>query len=267
MQAETRSLHCTGDSSDDDGDAGDGGDERVNYEDFARPFSLVAVGDATLRLRQNFVGVEGTGGCVWPVARHLCSLMAGAAATPAPRGCPSPRGAVVLELGCGLGPVSLACAALGAEEVLATDNDADALSLARANLSANSGVLPRGGAAVRFAALEWGPRAAEEVRPLLATPPDLLVGCDIVYDPRAYAALRATLVAVCEAWPRCEVLLAMQRRFRDEEDALVEGVRDALDGAELREVGADGTGTFTVLVLSRHGGGGGGGGGGAGTTR
>jgi predicted nicotinamide N-methyase len=87
------------------------------------------------------------------------------------------RGLRVLELGCGLGLPSLAAAARGAR-VLATDWAADALALLRENASRN-------GLELDLALVRW-----TEPEPLLAGAPwDLVVGADLLYEPRNVDAL------------------------------------------------------------------------------
>jgi predicted nicotinamide N-methyase len=83
----------------------------------------------------------------------------------------------VLELGCGLGLPSLAAAALGAR-VLATDWAADALALVRENAARN-------GLELETALARWSDPA-----PLVAGAPfDLVLGADLLYEPRNVDAL------------------------------------------------------------------------------
>lgn len=83
----------------------------------------------------------------------------------------------VLELGCGLGLPSLAAAARGAR-VLATDWAEDALALLRDNSVRNA-------LEVKTALVRWSDAA-----PLVAAAPwDLVLGADLLYEPRNVDAL------------------------------------------------------------------------------
>jgi predicted nicotinamide N-methyase len=78
----------------------------------------------------------------------------------------------VLELGCGLGLPSLAAAARGAR-VLATDWAEDAIALLRENAARN-------GLELESALVRWSDPA-----PLVAAAPwDLVLGADLLYEPR-----------------------------------------------------------------------------------
>jgi predicted nicotinamide N-methyase len=97
-------------------------------------------------------------------------------------------GKAVLELGCGPGLVAVACAALGAKRVVATDKAAAALALARANAAANAG----GSCAVEVQRYAWG--VGTEAAALGTGAFELVVGADIMYDATApYPALGADL--------------------------------------------------------------------------
>lgn len=82
------------------------------------------------------------------------------------------EGSRVLELGCGLGLPSLAAAARGAD-VLATDWAGDALALLQENAARN-------GLQLEAALVRWS-----EPGPLVdAAPWDLVLGADLLYEPR-----------------------------------------------------------------------------------
>ena len=82
----------------------------------------------------------------------------------------------VADIGCGSGILAIAAAALGAREVVATDNDSSALLVARANAAKNS-VTSR----IRFAEADLLPTASD--------PFDLIV-CNIVAEEIARLAER-----------------------------------------------------------------------------
>jgi predicted nicotinamide N-methyase len=136
-----------------------------------------------------------TGGTVWEASQVLARVLA---AQPAAFWRARRR---VVELGCGCGLVGLAAAALGAREVVLTDQ---VLFVAKHNLRRNA--TGAGGAALRRRAklseLRWGDAAGiARLRP----PFDLVLGSDIMYYPAHYRALADTIGALSGA--RTEVLL------------------------------------------------------------
>jgi predicted nicotinamide N-methyase len=125
---------------------------------------------------------------LWPSARVLARRV----------GVVALRGARVLELGCGLGLPSLA-AALAGGRVLATDWSPDAIAFAARNARAN-------GLRVETAVAAW-----REPDALVARGPwDLVLGSDVLYEPRNGDQLEALLPRVLA--PRGRVWLADPRR-------------------------------------------------------
>ena len=123
---------------------------------------------------------------VWPAGRMLAHEVAGA---------PPPAGARVLELGCGLGLVSIA-AARGGARVLATDGSTDAVAYAAHALALNEvdGVA---------AHADWREHAGALVA---AGPWDVVLAADVLYT-------RASVEAALRLLPRLlapdgELLLA-----------------------------------------------------------
>ncbi len=103
------------------------------------------------------------------------------------------HGKRVLELGCGVGLVSVVCAALGAASVCATDMDA-VLPLVRTNVALNRAHLQ---CAVDVQQLMWG----ETDKALNAPTYDVVVGADLISNLYDVSALLATLVALPGAPP------------------------------------------------------------------
>lgn len=128
---------------------------------------------------------------LWPssqaLARALPSLLAATDAPGAPgripagRGGPGRAGGRALELGCGLGLVTIAALRAGLD-VLATDYYADALLFTRRNALAATGTDPR----TRLA--DWRAWPADAGRF------DLVLASDVLYE-RAYATVVAQVVA------------------------------------------------------------------------
>ena len=108
---------------------------------------------------------------LWPSSVALAKAVAGR----------SLRGARTLELGCGLGLVSIA-AALAGGRVLATDWSAESVRFAAANAEHN-------GAHVRTAVVDWG-----EPDAILAEAPwQLVLGSDVLYERRNVDQMLALL--------------------------------------------------------------------------
>jgi predicted nicotinamide N-methyase len=137
---------------------------------------------------------------VWPAGRMLAHEVAGA---------PPPAGTSVLELGCGLGLVSIA-AARGGARVLATDGSTDAVAYAAHALALNE-------VDAVAAHADWRGHAG----PLVAAGPwDVVLAADVLYT-------RASVEAALRLLPRLlapdgELLLADPDRS---------GARDFLAGA------------------------------------
>jgi predicted nicotinamide N-methyase len=115
----------------------------------------------------------------WPSGLALAQAVAGR----------SLRGARVVELGCGLGLVSLA-AALAGGRALATDWSQDAVAFAAANAERN-------GLAVQTAVCAWGEPDALVAR----APWDLVLAADVLYERRNVGLLLALLPRLgSEVW-------------------------------------------------------------------
>jgi predicted nicotinamide N-methyase len=131
---------------------------------------------------------------LWPSGAALATLLAGRDLT----------GTRVLELGCGLGLVSVTAAGSGAAEVLAADQSGEAVAFTTAN-AARNGVVVR---TVRC--------AFERPGPLLAGAPwDLVVAADVLYEPKTVPVLVDLLPRL--VGPGGEVLLADPGRPREPE--------------------------------------------------
>lgn len=108
---------------------------------------------------------------LWPASLALAEWLTGNAGALANR--------PLLDLGCGLGFLSLLAASLGAS-VLGMDYEADALSYARRNAAQN-------GAVPLFACMDWS-------RPAVAAGAfGCIIGADIVYEARFIEPLAAFL--------------------------------------------------------------------------
>jgi predicted nicotinamide N-methyase len=113
---------------------------------------------------------------LWPSARALARRVGSRAL----------RGARVLELGCGLGLPSIA-AALAGGRVLATDWSPDAIDFTERNAAAND-------ARLQTAVASWDDTAALVAR----GPWDLVIGSDLLYEPRNVALVLDVLETVAD---------------------------------------------------------------------
>lgn len=170
---------------------------RQKYVGSAR-YVLELANGRVLSLEQRSRGEGlGTGGTVWPAAHVLCRYLERRTWS---RGKGDMRGLRVLELGAGTACAALACAALGADRVVATDLP-DVLSLAERNVVAN-GLSHR----VETRSLEWG----------IGEPPgvfDLIVASECVL-PQLYPLepLADTLSTAVLAKPSAVALVAYEHR-------------------------------------------------------
>ena len=165
-------------------------------------------------------GGYGTGGKVWSSSRVLCDYLVDVAAGLEDAPPLELRGARVVELGSGTGAVGLACAALGAKQVVLSDGGSKSLlRLAETNAARAARARARDGAAasdVRVCGYKWGTEPLPRVI-IAGAPFDVIVGSDCTYSVSGHGALcdAINLLAGCErplgaAEP--VVLLAHQHR-------------------------------------------------------
>jgi SAM-dependent methyltransferase len=144
-----------------------------------------------------------TGAYAWPAGSRLAGELAALVDC---------RGAVVADLGCGLGQLGFSALALGAQQVLFADGSPVAIDLAARTIGAN-----RFGARARACRHLWG-------QALPGAPCTLILGGDILYRPECFAGLVDTIHASLAPGGQC--LLADPRtRLDDEFAALLAGRR------------------------------------------
>ncbi|KAL8858295.1 MAG: hypothetical protein Q9178_005158 [Gyalolechia marmorata] len=112
----------------------------------------------------------------------------------------------VLELGAGLGFVSVLCGKhLGAKHVVVTDASEAVLNTAQENAKLNEvdGI-------VKTAVLEWGSPNIDQVfqRVDEMVSYDLVLGSDMLYEPRDFPALMSTLQDLFCRFPKIQVLVS-----------------------------------------------------------
>ena len=113
-------------------------------------------------------------------------------------------GKSVLELGCGIGVVGLACARAGASRVLLTDYDDELLRACKRSVSLN-GLGP----AVWTAHLDWNSVSAGVVPAELEQETmDLVIGADIIYDAdHAVSVLGTVRQLLCTGCAKDAILI------------------------------------------------------------
>jgi predicted nicotinamide N-methyase len=140
-----------------------------------------------------------TGAYAWPAGSKLASELAVLADC---------RGALVADLGCGLGQLGFSALALGAQRVLFADGAPELIDLAARTIACNQ--LATRAQASRH---HWG-------QPLPGAGYTLILGGDILYRPECFAALADTISASLAHGGEC--LLADPRtRLEDELAALL----------------------------------------------
>ena len=176
----------------------------------------LCVGGTSLEIRNDARG-PGTGTRVWRASRV------------AARACETGWGGLrvsgrrVLELGCGTAAAGLACAALGASAVLATDVDDAGLALAARNAALNG----LGGA---FAVARLDLSRPDDLEPPQPAP-DLLVASDLLYDFLSADALCASVARLLGHAATGAVALCVHDRAQHRTAAARRSVDGFLDAA------------------------------------
>jgi hypothetical protein len=195
---------------------GCGPDPTPAFHSIALVFGRPASPATLLRLRASADLLAGDTGCAppWPAAVLLGAALAGGRRLP--RGRHHPAGRPVLELGAGTGALGLLVAkACAPASLTLTDGDAAALSNAAGNVAANGfAVVEVVGAgadpgdprpspplllpSVGLAHLVWGDPLPPGLvaAPSPSSPPLLVLGADITYDPASAPALAGCLAAL-----------------------------------------------------------------------
>jgi predicted nicotinamide N-methyase len=149
--------------------------------------------DRTVELVQQHENkaLEWTGGVVWACAELLTRYIERCVGK-------SWFGKRVLELGGGLGLVSITSAIAGAH-VTCTDGNIDLMTLLQGNIVRNSAVFEHGNGSISVLPYRWGddPLAAG-----LKPPYDIIVGADILFEPESFKPLAESLQALCTSTTR-----------------------------------------------------------------
>ncbi|KAI4173737.1 MAG: hypothetical protein LQ343_002740 [Gyalolechia ehrenbergii] len=130
------------------------------------------------------------------------------------------EGKSVLELGAGLGFLSILCGThLGARHVLVTDGSEAVIDLAQGNVELN-GV----DGLVETSVLKWGDSRIDEV--LVEESGmiwfDLVLGADILYDPRDFPALITTMHDLFDLNSELQILMSSAIRTQSTLDSFLE---------------------------------------------
>ena len=173
-------------------------------------------------------GGHGTASVQWAAGTLLAHLIAGGGIDDSVRWPESPT---AVEIGSGLGLVSIVAAKRGAGLVLATDGEPTVLPLLQQNLDANA---PKGVAHATL--LAWGDKAhARAVAARLpAAGADVVLASDIVYgsDRAVHHRLVQTLRDLCPT-PRTVLVLAQTSRYPEKEQWFFTRLLKYFEGATL----------------------------------
>lgn len=173
-------------------------DTNIKASDTLVTTTTAAAGDAAadevvyLNIHQGTVASGSTGLAVWNSAilltrllERLCQIHPKWLQPPPSQQEDDKR--TVLELGCGTGLASLACAVLGASRVVATDGNPQVIQLAERNVQANQ-LQDQ----VQVRPLSWGLLEAIECVDVA----DVVIGADLTYSPGSWPSLAETMATV-----------------------------------------------------------------------
>lgn len=135
-------------------------------------------------------GGYGTGGKIWSSSRVLCDFLVDVATGLEDCGGFELCGARVVELGSGTGVVGIACAALGAGQVVLTDGGSKSLlKLAEENAARNvrAKTIDPDTTTMRVCGYKWGSRLPEKLT--TNAPFDLIIGSDCTYAVGGHGGL------------------------------------------------------------------------------
>lgn len=121
----------------------------------------------------------------------------------------------VLELGSGTGLLSLLCVSMGAEHVLSTDGDDEALTRQRKSIQRNASDLPRATSVIDVQRLMWGSTInslLSREQSAMKTCFDTLLATDLTYEPRVIPDLLKTLKDVLNVSPSVTVIMSITIR-------------------------------------------------------
>ncbi|CAM9821186.1 unnamed protein product [Phaeothamnion confervicola] len=208
-------------------------------------------------ITQNFIGIDDTGGAVWSpcveLSRWLCLMEPTMedARHQQESTIPAIRGATILEIGAGLGLLSIVAHRLGAKTIVATDFDSGdgLIGLLQKNIAENcqrpgqghdrghcsqghdGGRCGEGGGKdetgntrpmLHIFNLPWGDENAlkKALEPFGGHLPELVLASDVLHLPELYPQLTATLRMACR--DGSVTLLSCQQRNPAAEDGFVE---------------------------------------------
>lgn len=180
---------------------------------------------------------------IWPAADVIAGYLIG-------RGLVS--GARILEIGSGTGTLGLACAAAGAKRVVLTDRTMDDaqpsrryFDLLEKNVSVNSQAMA--GAQVIIDELDFQKEALVEKVLRNHGPFDLVIGCEIMYDPTTHADLAKTLAMIRKSQDLGTMQTFLSEFQRQTPESLAKELGKV--GLDLLEVHSEGDGHGKVGVF------------------
>ncbi|KAF9988430.1 Protein fam86a [Mortierella antarctica] len=137
----------------------------------------------------------------------------------------------VIDIGCGVGFLGIACALLGAKQVVLTDGNTNVLAMAAENIGYNTVPCP-----TRASLLDWENFTEEQIAALSA---EVLILSDLTYDPTNIVPLVSVLKAILVKG----VTAYMSSAIRNPQTFIdfFANIRQECAGVEIQEIDLSGT--------------------------
>ena len=164
------------------------------------PRRVFSIGGHDIEIEQTFSS-NGVAGCVWQSAVVLAQYFAANTDLVKDKN--------VLELGAGTGLLGIACHHFGGN-VISTDHE-DAISSTEMNFKLNEIPLKH------CRSLNWGSDIGTFLEESASSPPDVVLGADIVYIKDTFDLLMKTLIDI-SSLKQCPIYLACKIRYEKDEN-------------------------------------------------
>ena len=172
------------------------------FQEMHQPRQTYQIGENSIDILQSY-STSGVAGCVWRASVVLSKFLT--------QNCALVRGKTVLELGAGTGLLGIACHKLGAR-IVSTDHE-DFLASSEQNFLLND-IDPK----MHCKALNWGCDIEQFLNDYDLTPPDVILGADIIYVEKTFDLLMKTLLELSNTNSNCKIYLACQLRYEKDNE-------------------------------------------------
>jgi len=130
------------------------------------------------------------------------------------------KGKNIIELGAGIGLLTLICAKMGAKSVIATDVNADVIQRLHENIESNKPLLSESNLAIPQAGkLDWNEK---EIDMSLYSDLDLIICADVIYNPENIEPLVNILSQFLKSIPTITIILCNPLRQQSTYDLFLE---------------------------------------------